>query len=201
MPRRPSSSEIALEDKRQLKRQRDFRAAADAVAFALTAFEEVEKIALFGSAARSLSREVPRFQPYRRFGIELLHECKDVDLAVWLSGTDRLRDLGRARSQAVLKLHEWTGAGGAHHQVDVFLLACEDGRYLGRLCCFAICPKLKPECLVTGCGATPFLRQHEGFMLSFDALTGGNARVLFDRQAGIRTLAAELAQQQLDGTA
>jgi hypothetical protein len=201
MPRRPSSREIALEDERQLKRQQDFRAAADAVAAALTAFPEVEKIALFGSAARPLLREVPRFQPYRRFGIELLHECQDVDLAVWLSRTDRLHDLGRARSQAVSRLHARTGSGVAHHQLDVFLLACEDGRYLGRLCCFAICPKQKPECLVPGCGATPFLRQHEGFRLFSDALAGGNACVLFDRHAGIRALAAELEPQPAAGTA
>jgi hypothetical protein len=123
MPRRPSSSEIALEDERQLKRQQDFLAAADAVAAALTAFAEVEKIALFGSAARPLAREVPRFQVYRRFGIELLHECKDVDLAVWLSRTDRLRDLWRAQSQAVSQLHARTGVGVAQHQINVFLLA------------------------------------------------------------------------------
>src|SRR5258706_9260027 len=63
MPRRRSSSEIALEDERQLKRQQDFRAAADAVVAGLTAFAEVEKIALFGSATRPLAREVPAFSP------------------------------------------------------------------------------------------------------------------------------------------
>ncbi len=111
MSRRPSSREIALEDELQLKRQRDFRAAADAVAAALTSFAEVEKIALFGSAARPLLREVPRFQPFRQFGVELLHECKDADLAVWLSCTDRLRGLGRARSQADLTAacNNWCG--------------------------------------------------------------------------------------------
>lgn len=201
MSRRPSSREIALEDERQLKRQRDFRAAADAVAATLTAFAEVEKIALFGSAARPLLREVPRFQPFRQFGVELLHECKDADLAVWLSCTDRLRDLGRARNQAVSQLHATTGVGVAHHQIDVFLLACKDRRYLGRLCCFAACPKQKPECLVPGCGATPFLRQHEGFKLFSNALSDENARVLFDRQAGIQDVAAELEPQPGAGTA
>jgi len=47
----------------------------------------VRAIALFGSVARPLAREVPRFQPYRGLGIELLHERKDVDLAVWLDHT------------------------------------------------------------------------------------------------------------------
>ncbi len=87
----PSRADGAREDRYQIKRQQDFRAAADAVAAALAPVPEIEKIALFGSVARPLFREVPRFQPYRRLGIEILHECKDVDLAVWLTGTGRLR--------------------------------------------------------------------------------------------------------------
>jgi hypothetical protein len=156
MPCRPSRADIDRQDQYQLKRQQDFRTAADAVAAALEAFTEVEKIALFGSAARPLVREVPRFQPYRQLGIEVLHECKDVDLAVWLAGTNRLRDLGRARSQALSQLYARTGTGVAQHQVDVFLLASCDGHYLGRLCGFASCPKGKPECLVPGCGGDGF---------------------------------------------
>ena len=57
-------------------------------------FAEVQRVALFGSVARPLAREVPRFQSYRRLGIELLHECKDVDLAVWITDLAGLRDLG-----------------------------------------------------------------------------------------------------------
>ena len=73
-----SRAEIAEQDRDQLKWQRDFRVAADAVAAALSEFAEVEAIALFGSVAQPLAREVLRFQPYHRFGIEILHECKDV---------------------------------------------------------------------------------------------------------------------------
>jgi hypothetical protein len=123
MPRRPSRRDIAEEDRLQLKQQRDFRVAADAAAAALASFPEVQKIALFGSVARPLVREVPRFQPYRRLGIEVLHECSDVDLAVWLTSVDRLRELGRARSQATSRLFDSVGVGVAHHQVDVFLFA------------------------------------------------------------------------------
>jgi hypothetical protein len=151
---------------------------------------EVQKIALFGSVARSLDREVPRFQPYRRLGIEVLHECSDVDLAVWLTSFDRLRDLGRARSRTTSRLFDAVGVGVAHHQVDVLLFAVSDGRYLGRLCSFAACPKGKPDCRVSGCGATAFLKQHEGFVLAADALD--NAAVLFDRRSGARSMAVEL---------
>jgi hypothetical protein len=190
MPRKPSRREIAGEDRRQLKQQHDFRVAADAVAAALASFPEVEKIALFGSVARPLFREVPRFQPYRRLGIEVLHECSDVDLAVWLSRVDRLRDLGRARSKTTSRLFDSAGVGVAHHQVDVFLFAVSDGRYLGRLCTFASCPKGKPDCRVPGCGATAFLKQHEGFALAADALD--NAVILFDRSSGVQAMAVAL---------
>jgi len=190
MPRKPSRHDIAEEDRRQLKQQHDFRVAADAVVAAIASFAEVEKIALFGSVARPLIREVPRFQPYRRLGIDVLHECKDVDLAVWLTRVDRLRDLGRARSQATSRLFDTVGVGVAHHQVDVFLFAVSDGRYLGRLCSFASCPKGKPECSVPGCGATAFMKQHKGFVLAAEALD--NAVILFDRRSGTYAMAVAL---------
>jgi hypothetical protein len=111
-----SRAEIAEQDRDQLKWQRDFRVAADAVAAALSEFAEVEAIALFGSVAQPLAREVLRFQPYHRFGI----------------------------------------------------FAPDHNRNLGRLCYFAQCPKRKQECRVEGCGATPFLQQHEDFVLAAD---------------------------------
>ncbi len=190
---RPSRADAARQDRHQIERQQHFRAAADAVAAALASFEEVERIALFGSAVRPLFREVPRFEPYRRLGIEILHECKDVDLALWLTDTGRLRELGRARNVAVSQLHARTGIGVANHQVDVFLLAHNGGEYLGRLCMFSECPKRKLACAVPGCGATAFLRQHNDFELTANALS--HAAVLFDRLSGARALAVELPLQ------
>lgn len=72
-----------------------------------------------------------------------------------------------------------TGIGVAHHQLDVFLLESGCDRYLGQLCTFRTCPKGKPECLVLGCGATPFLRQLENFVLAPDALAPGRTILLF----------------------
>src|SRR5262249_46469713 len=73
---------------------------------------------------------------------------------------------------------------------DVFLFAVSDGRYLGRLCSFASCPKGKPECSVPGCGATAFMKQHKGFVLAADALD--NAVILFDRRSGTHAMAVAL---------
>jgi len=164
----PSEDEIEDEDQHMLRRQKQFRMAAEAVAVAMGQRPEVEKIALFGSVAKPLETEVPRFSRCRRAQIEVSHECKDVDLAVWVSRLDCLKALQKARSQALTDLMAGHNVGVAHHQVDVFLLEPGTDRYLGRLCRFGQCPKGKKECRVTGCGATPFLQRHEGF--AFDWL-------------------------------
>jgi hypothetical protein len=184
MPNRPTRKTIAEEDSRQLRRQSDFRRAADAVTAAFALFSHVRTVALFGSVATPLEREIPRFQPYLRFGIEILHECKDVDLAVWIDRLDNLAALNEARNSSVTRLLRATGIGVAHHQIDIFLLEPGTDRYLGRLCDFAECPKGKRECLAPGCGREKFLQQHEGFVFYADALAGGRSVRLFDREAG-----------------
>jgi hypothetical protein len=192
MPSRPTRRQVEEEDRHQLKRQADFRLAADAVAAALAKFEEVSAIALFGSVARPPTREVPRFDPFRRHGIEVLHECKDVDLAVWLTRLDRLAALSRARNQAVIRLHAETGVGVANHQVDVLLFEPGADAYLGRLCTYNQCPKGKPACEVPGCGRVPLLKQHEDFAIYPDALAEGRMLCLFERDRGWLAWAAEM---------
>ena len=163
------------------RRQETFRAAADYVAAAFAALSAVQKVVLFGSVARPLERERPRHSRFRRAGVLLWHECKDVDLAVWVGEVDDLKALQKARARALNELIDETGFGVAHHQVDVFLLEPGSDRYLGRLCHFGQCPKGKPECLVPGCGKALFLRQHEGFVLDPRALEPEGSEVLFDR--------------------
>jgi hypothetical protein len=166
------------------RRQRQFRLAAEYVARAFEMFPEVQKVELFGSVPMPLKKEVPRFREYRRAGIAIDHECKDVDLAVWVTDLGNLRALGRARSQAVNLLMAETGVGVAHHQVEVFLMEPGTDRYLGRLCTFGECPKGKQECLVLGCGATRFLQQHRNFRLRPDARDPARTVTLFERASG-----------------
>ena len=111
-----------------LDRQAQFRLAADAVTAALAGVPEVEAVALIGSVARPLWREVPRFQPFRYWDIPIWHECKDVDLAVWLDRLDRLQTLNRARSLALHQLFKEKQIGVAHHQVEIFILQGEGER-------------------------------------------------------------------------
>ena len=187
-----SRAGIAEQNRALLRRYRDFRRAADAVVASWRHSPEVAAVALIGSVAAAPWQEVPRFAPYRRARIALWHECKDLDLAVWLAHLRDLDGLRRAKDRALRDHFARTGAGVASHQLDVFVLEPGSDRYLGRLCQFNRCPKGRPECLVAGCGAAALLRQHEGFRWQPQALAGDRAVRLFDRGTGQIRCAAEL---------
>ena len=190
---RPTSrAGIEEQNRLLLDRYRQFRIAADVVAAALRTHPHVLAVSLIGSVACDPWKEVPRFTPYRRAGIELWHECKDLDLALWLSDLSDQNGLRRKSAAALGKLMERERIGVAAHQVDIFILEPETDRYLGRLCAFNACPKGKRECEVPGCGDVPFLRQHEDFAWWPDTLAPGRAVRLFDRASGTVARAAEL---------
>lgn len=191
---RPTAGQIASQNRFLLREQRKFRIAADAVVDAFSHFEEVQAVSLFGSVAVPLWKEVPRFSEYRRYRIEVWHECADCDLAVWLSGLDNLHELSRARSRALNRLMAQRDIGVAHHQVEVFIMQPGTDRYLGRLCTFAQCPKPgKRECFVRDCGKPPFLKQIDRFRFYANALERGV--ILFDRaRGGVVARAEDLPQ-------
>ncbi len=168
-----------------LRQQHDFRKAADIATNALMTFEEVEAIAVIGSVAKALWKEVPRFREFRRAGIEVWHECKDLDLAVWISSQLRLGALRRARDSALRSGYEsGKGPSIANHQVEIFLIEPGTDRYLGRLCKFNECPKGKPECRMPGCGAVPFNKRVDGFVPHADLLASVSYALLYQRGAG-----------------
>lgn len=187
-----SPAGIAEQNDGLLRRYRGFRCAADAVVAAWRNQPEVVAVALLGSLAVAPWKEVPRFAPYRRARIPLWHECKDVDLAVWLVALRDLDGLRRAKDRALRALQAASGICVASHQVDVFVLEPGTDRYLGRLCQFNRCPKGKTECLVPGCGATRFLQQHEGFQWRPNSLATDRVLQLFDRATGRLARAADL---------
>lgn len=164
MGRRHLGEWIAEQDKLSRLKHENFRRAAEAVAIAFASLPEVGAISLFGSVAIPLKTRVTRR------GWEMLHDCKDVDLAVWVDHTDNLAGLKQARSRALAKLFAEHAIGVAHHQVDVFLIEPGSDRYRGRLCNFGSCPKGHPECRVAGCGQSPLLKQHDDFAFYSDAL-------------------------------
>lgn len=179
----PTRREYDEENEGLLRRQRQFRQAADYVTQALMAIPAVRKVVLFGSVAVPLKKEVPRFRKFRRAGVALWHECSDLDLAVWLDDSAGLKALQKARAQALKNLLQDHNVGVATHQVEIFILEPGTDRYLGRLCNFATCPKeRKWECLVPGCGAIKFLQLHKDFTFHSDALAPDKTILLFDRQ-------------------
>lgn len=168
-----------------LRRQQEFRMAADVVADAFIGFEEVEAVAVIGSVAKPLWKEVPRFREFRQAGVEVWHECKDLDLAVWLSSLDRLNELRRARDLALRDAYAaGTGPSVTGHQVEVFLFEPGTDRHLGRLCSFNACPKGKCDCAVPGCGAVPFNKIVDGFAPTADILAPAAHAMLYRRGPG-----------------
>jgi hypothetical protein len=192
-------TKIAEQNRYLLRQQQDFRRAADVVTDALMIFEEIEAIAVIGSVAKALWKEVPRFSEFRRQGIEVWHECKDVDLAVWISSQHRLGTLRKARDRALREAYEaGTGPSTANHQVEIFLIEPGTDRYLGRLCNFSACPKDKPQCATAGCGAIPFNKVVDGFVPDADLLASAPYATLYRR--GVGRLRSALDLPQTDGT-
>lgn len=178
-------AEIEEQNRYLVRRQRQFRMAADVVTDALAAFAEVRAVAVIGSVARKLWKEVPRFAAFRRARIEVWHECRDLDLAVWLDSQERLGGLRSALAQTLKDASAaGTGLGVAANQVDVFLFEPGSDRYLGRLCRYSSCPKGKPDCLVPGCGTIPFNKSVEGFKADADILASAPHATLYLRGRG-----------------
>ena len=106
-------SEIAEQNRYLLERQRQFRVAADVVTDAWMWFEEVLAVAVIGSVAGPLWKEVPCFSEFRREQIEVWHECGDLDLALWLELQLRLGALRHAAGQALRKAFGVRGSASA----------------------------------------------------------------------------------------
>jgi hypothetical protein len=178
-------AEIEEENRLMLDRQRQFRVAADVVAEAWMTFPEVQAIVVIGSVAKRLWKEVPRFRDFRREGIEVWHECKALDLALWVDSQTRLGELRKAGAGALRRAYE-SGAemSVVSNQLDIFLFEPGSDRYLGRLCRFNQCPKERRDCLVPGCGAIPFNKRVEEFEPRADLLAPAQSAMLYQRGVG-----------------
>ena len=181
----PSDEKIAEQNGFLIRRQRLFRWAAQSIAVAMSELAEVQRVAAFGAASQPLEMEVPRFREFRRHGIEVYHECADLDLAVWTTDLDRLKELKRALGKGLRVVQHTPYGGVAQHQVDVHLFDSAVGDYQGRLCIFGECPKPgKRECFVPDCGAHKFLQQFEGYRFKPARFAGEPKVILFDRAGG-----------------
>jgi hypothetical protein len=186
-------SEIAEQNRFMLLRQREFRIAADVVTDAWTSFPDVRAVAVIGSVAKALWKEVPRFSEFRRRGIEVWHECRDLDLALWIDSQQQLAGLRRAAARALRAAFE-RGAGTSvvSQQLDIFLIEPGTDRYLGRLCDFKACPNDKRDCAAPGCGAIPFNKVIPDFKPRTDLLEPATHAMLYERGKGRLRSALEL---------
>jgi len=184
-PGPPDETEIAENTSLMIRKQYLFRWGAQSVAIAMSRLPEVRKVAAFGAIARPLRMQVPRFSKFRRYKIEIPHECADIDLAVWLDHFSRLKELKRALSEGLKPLQDTPYGGIAHHQVDVHVFDGVSGLYQGRACIFGQCPKPgRRECRVPNCGEKPFLQQFDDYRFN-DARFEREPKVtLFDRADG-----------------
>lgn len=190
-------AEIEEENHLMLSRQRQFRVAADVVTDAWMRFAEVAAVAVIGSVARPLWKEVPRFREFRRARIEIWHECADLDLALWLDSQERLGALRRAAALALRGAYEsGIGISVADHELDVFLIEPGTGRYTGRLCEFNQCPKGKRDCLAPGCGAIPFNKRVAEFTPHADLLAPASYSTLYERGTGRLRSALDLPRTE-----
>ncbi|MBZ9738860.1 MULTISPECIES: hypothetical protein [unclassified Mesorhizobium] len=186
---------IEQQDRYMVERQRQFRAAADIVTDAWMRFQEVVAVAVIGSVAKPLWKEVPRFSEFRRSRIEVWHECGDLDLALWLDSQQRLGELRRAGALALREAFEkGMGISVADHQLDVFLIEPSSDIYLGRLCKFSQCPKQKIDCMVPGCGEVAFNKRIAEFTPHADLLAPAEGAMLYRRGVGRVRSALDLPQ-------
>ncbi len=178
-------SEIEEQNQILLRQQRQFRLAADVVTDALMDFPDVRAIAVIGSVAQKLWKEVPRFSEFRRARIEVWHECADLDLAVWLDSQESLGAMRRVLAQSLNDAFKaGIGMSITAHQVDVLLFEPDSDRYLGRLCHYNQCPKGKLDCHVPGCGAIPFNKVVDGFRPYADIVESAADTMLYVRGKG-----------------
>src|SRR5271163_2830959 len=191
--------DITEHDRYELARQREFRMAADLVCDVWAGFAEVEAVAVIGSVAKRLWKGVPRFREFRREGIEVLHDCRDLDLALWLDSQSRLGELRRAAARALSAAYQaGVGVSVVGHQLDVFLFEPGSDRYLGRLCEYNRCPNDKRDCLAPGCGAVAFNKRIVDFTPRAELLTGVEDAMLYRRGVGRLRSALDLPTADTD---
>jgi len=181
----PSDEDIGEQNARMLHRQCLDRWAAQAIAVSMSEAPEVQKVAALGSAAKPLATEIPRFHQFRRNRIEVFHECRDLDLAVWMTDLGQLQFLKKRLHRGLSIVQDTLYGGVAPHQVDTHIFDDATGAYRGRLCIFGQCPKpRKHQCQVPGCGDELFLQQFAKYRFNPAQFDAEPLVILFDRASG-----------------
>lgn len=192
-------SKIEEQNRFLLKRQHEFRMAADVVTDAWTTFAEVQAVAVIGSVAKALWKEVPRFREFRRTGMKF---GMNAAISTWLCGWTRSSGSTNCAAPPVALCDQRSRRGRASASSIIssmsFLIEPGTDRYLGRLCSFSQCPKGKRDCLVPGCGTVAFNKRVEGFVPHADLLAPAHHAMLYERGAGRLRSAIDLPTVEQD---
>gem|GEM_PF-2137983 len=186
---------IAVANRRMVERQQDYRHAADIAAKALIPFKEIQAVAVFGTVAIPLGKEISGTSRDRHNEVALWHECQGIDLAVWLDRFHQLSAMRTAINRA-LTLNRGPGKKVVLEEVAVHLFEHGTDRYVGTLCHYQKCPADKPACRVPGCGAVGHLRQFRDYRFDHDNLSDARCARLFDRASATVNRAVDLPGPQ-----
>ncbi len=113
---------------RHLRRQKLFRWAAQLLAHNLAMVPEVQRVAAFGAVAQPLRLENAPFHHYRRSGVQVLHQCRDVDLAISIPVDCMLQPLKKAVKNTISLLQETAYGGVAPQHLDLHLMDADTGK-------------------------------------------------------------------------
>jgi hypothetical protein len=174
---------IAAENSRMLQRRESFRRVAEALAKRLAEIPAVTRIVLFGSTVAPPRKELPRSGRFRRAGIEVWHECRDVNLAVWVSDLQCLEKLIRERRAGLAEMLARKKVDLDEKHVDILVMQAEDD-CLGTLCWHDQCPSQgKYDCFNRGCGTPPFVRPMRRGRFHAARVPADRKMMLYEREA------------------
>jgi hypothetical protein len=176
----PDVLAVARTNRELQERYGHFKAAAERIAGDFSQLPFVKRIVLFGSVARPLFAVNGPCMAGGDDTPAVLHKCRDIDMAVWVSRTDRLNELRLRLDDTLRRYTQEKKYGVAHHQADIYIFEDSADAYVGRLCIFSQCPKGKYVCKIQGCGKPPFLRRFEDFVFNRSVFDNNASRLMFN---------------------
>ena len=165
-------------DQHALRRYRDYIGIATLLAERLGTFQEVTKIALFGTLAQPPYRE-----PHpKKEGVLRLHFPENIDLAIWVSSLENLERFWRIRSLLLPKICDQRIKVTAI-PIELHLFSAQTSEYLGCVCRHRHCPHKTLPCRQTSeCGNPQHLKITLDFVSATESFSEKHCLRLFERR-------------------
>ena len=165
-------------DQHALSHYRDYIGIAMLLAERLGTFQEVTKIAVFGTLAQPPYRE-----PHpKKEGIFSLHIPENIDFAIWTSSLENLESFRRIRSTLLPKICD-KRIKVAVIPIEMHLFSAQTSEYLGCVCHHRHCPhKTRPCQQSPACGVPQYLKISPDFISIAEFIYEDHCLRLFERQ-------------------